>query len=73
MTRNLIARTIDHWENLDSEELRVLLEFLLLHWTVDKRVLFLEKHPMIAVKLNPGLDEERLAHIVELLKNPTIK
>ena len=53
-SNNLISRCIDHYENLSTFEVRVLLEWLLYHWTCDQRRALSMEFPTISEKLNPG-------------------
>ena len=62
--KNSISRLIDRYENLNNQEIRILLEHLLHHWTADQRRTFTMAHPMIAKKLNPGCVDEPMANYI---------
>ena len=59
--KNSISRIIDRYENLSNQELRILLEYLLYHWTGNQRRAFSLQHPVIAAKLNPGCIDHAMA------------
>ena len=71
-SKNLISRCIDHYENLSTFEVRVLLEWLLHHWTCDQRRAFSMEFPTISEKLNPGTlqNSEAGNALRALLDNP---
>ena len=60
-TKNSISRIIDRYENLNNQEVRILLEYLLHHWNCDSRRTFAMSHPVIAAKLNPGCIDPAMA------------